>query len=783
LVEAESADNPDGPWRIQGKGITADVVNGNGRRYKRHVLEAAVKELLTHLRESAGQGQLVLTGEADHPDDKGNRTALLQETIINWDGVQFNGKQVLLEGWLLGTSKGKDVRAQMKGGVKPDISQRGYGQSILIEEDGQRIEEVLELYVTGYDLVANGADPYAGVTMFESQNKPVEDGTMEPKTLEELRAKYPQLVAQIEAEQDDKRRKLLEAQLEARRAEDERVAKEVKAQEDALRKELGLAPTDNLAEALRQREAHRAALEETNKANEAELKQLREAEQSRQMAAHITAKVKELKYPTELKATLQEAIEAVKPATIEAVDALLEAKKKEYDAIMARMELVKRGYGGVQVLGPVLETELGIPAFARASFEIVERLVERNLGKRRDFRRAISPNEIYTRRYLEAFDKSHQSQLLEEARRYEQFMEAETTSDLNLPYSVSRAIIEEAVPELVALSVFDFGLEDMSPTRIYFESYSAETGAAPAVTNESFTSSHDTWVALANKRLRPGTVTVTSSPAGTTYTDYDDYLIDYANGRIMVRSTGAMATATAFLINYTYDRVRGGENSAIQRGKGGLSYQTIELLADRLASQVTDEAITFARTQLGWDAVTRTLNMIIREITEMIDMGAIRLALASAIASGNNGGVWNSATPNNEKDLVIKLGAAATAVENDNYPAQFFMLSLTNADRLANWDGFTRDGFPDAVLQSTGYVGQVKGRPVFKSKHVPDTHGIAGHRELVQHRVLSSKPMMLKGPFQAYSSGNLVAAQEWYAEEYNATVSLIANKGGYITIQ
>jgi hypothetical protein len=52
----------------------------------------------------------------------------------------------------------------------------------------------------------------------------------------------------------------------------------------------------------------------------------------------------------------------------------------------------------------------------------------------------------------------------------------------------------------------------------------------------------------------------------------------------------------------------------------------------------------------------------------------------------------------------------------------------------------------------------------------------------VQHRVLASKPMTMRGPFQAYSSGSLVAAQEYYVEEYNATESLLPNKGGFVTV-
>jgi len=93
----EDQANVNGPWRIEGTGVTADTVNGNGRRYPGPVLEAALRRLRNHLNESAGQGRVkiesasVLTGEADHPTSKGNRHPLLMETVINWTGVQFDG--------------------------------------------------------------------------------------------------------------------------------------------------------------------------------------------------------------------------------------------------------------------------------------------------------------------------------------------------------------------------------------------------------------------------------------------------------------------------------------------------------------------------------------------------------------------------------------------------------------------------------------------------------------------------------------------------------------------
>ena len=65
-------------------------------------------------------------------------------------------------------------------------------------------------------------------------------------------------------------------------------------------------------------------------------------------------------------------------------------------------------------------------------------------------------------------------------------------------------------------------------------------------------------------------------------------------------------------MDYTYEKVRGGENQPIQRGKGQLTYETITLAADRLAALISDEAIAFSATQMNWDAATRTISMLIR---------------------------------------------------------------------------------------------------------------------------------------------------------------------------
>ena len=71
--------------RTRAVGITADVVNGNNRRYPRAVLAAALVDLHKHLHESAGQGRLVATGQAEHPSSHVSGRANILETVVKWE--------------------------------------------------------------------------------------------------------------------------------------------------------------------------------------------------------------------------------------------------------------------------------------------------------------------------------------------------------------------------------------------------------------------------------------------------------------------------------------------------------------------------------------------------------------------------------------------------------------------------------------------------------------------------------------------------------------------------
>lgn len=80
------------------------------------------------------------------------------------------------------------------------------------------------------------------------------------------------------------------------------------------------------------------------------------------------------------------------------------------------------------------------------------------------------------------------------------------------------------------------------------------TGSA-AVTDEAITApAADEWIQVggANKRRNISAVTVTTSPAGTTYVEDTDYKIDSALGLFTIISTGSISEDDALLIDYSY---------------------------------------------------------------------------------------------------------------------------------------------------------------------------------------------------------------------------------------
>lgn len=734
--------------RVKAIGITADVVNGNKRRYPRAVLAAAVAKLNGNLRESAGQGRLLATGEAEHPGDKSGRPNIL-ETVVKWEAASLDaGGKVLLEGVILPTAKGKDVQVLAENGVPIGVSMRGYGSFTLVEETKSSIQQVTDLTITGFDLVAQPSDPNGRLT--ESQ-QPVESeasGGAKPKeskkamNLEELL-------------------KLLQEKPELR---------------ESLMKQLGLTDPKALAESLGAK-----SVEDLTRQFESAQKASKELEQRKlqeSIDTAITESCKDLKYG-DLNADFVAAVRKAAPATVEAVKPLVESKRVEWDALFSKAKLGSMGKGsGVQVMGPVFERDTNQPEFTKVAFALNESLAKRGESHRRNVQKGESQAEIFTAQLLERFDTLHQAKLLAESRMFE---EAEQTSDLNLPYSVARTIIEQAYPELIAANVYDFGVTNTSPTRIYFEAYAGESGAAPTVTDEVVAADHDAWVSMTNKRIRPGTVVVTNSGASTTYVENTDYVIDYEDGAIYALSSGAITDGQSLKVDYTYDKFRAGEMVAIQRAKNTLTYTSLDMVADRLAMEISNEAMVFSRSQMNYDAVTRTLSNLARLVRRKIDKDILYKGLSrSLIQANNSGGTWTAAS-DAVSLFVEKIGVAKTKVYNRNYVPTAIIMSVTNADRLSNWDGFKTDGFPNAVLNAAGFAGSIKGLPIFASTEYPDTYVQVVNRELVAHRVF--QPGVFKGPFPAYDSNNLlIGADQYYMEEFNGSIVPVNEKTAHMKI-
>ncbi len=762
------------PRRIFADVADADTVNGNNRRYSTAVLVEAVHEAKSHLHESLSQGRAILLGEEDHPADK-SQSPRLTETITVWEDIWFDYQtnQVKVSGRMVENSRGRDAIVTMDAGVLPGVSLRGYGESKTVKENGRSIEEVVWLRFTGVDLVMTPGFEHAAITAIEShkeesvmanvtdeKNPPEVELELDPGTIIK---KNPQVAEAIHSMLVEQKRKAAEDE-EKRRADEMREKEEVARQrETALREQLGIGETDDLKVALEQQQA--------------ELAKLRADEQKRAVRSFIEKETSSIPYPDFMKTQLLEAVG--EPDTVEDAKTALKKQRGIFDKIVAELRMKAKGFGGVDVLGPVLEREGNVPQYAQAAFFINESMAKRNPTGRRDDSKAPTIQEQLLVEYLESYDRTYKHHLVAEARMFD---EAEQTTDLNLPYSVMRAVIQQVYPQLITPVIFDYAMAPQSPMNVYYEEYTGETGETVAVTDEAVVADVDAWVSMAQNRVIAGTVVVQDATDTTTYVEGTDYVIDYELGRLYTLAAGSISDGVTLHVDYQYRAMRKGEMAAIARGKMQLSYQVLTQAADRLASQISREAVVFSRSQLNWDATARTLQALVKEIAKKIDGDRLWKALGAAlILASNSGGTWASATDTLD-DLVKKIGAAKVKVANRLYEPTGILLSKTRSDTLSNWDGFTAAGKrTDADINAAGYVGRLKGLPVFESSQFSDSYALVFNREIVMARVF--QPMQLFGPFPSYDSNSyLIAADQYYVEEFNGSIAPVSGKAAYVKI-
>ena len=118
LTEDEKRFVSEGGMILSGRMQTAEVKNGNGRKYSRRILEREVETYAKLVKERRALGEL------DHPDDSvvNLKNASHLVTQVWWDGDDVMGKVKVLN-----TPSGQVLRSLVDSGVSLGISSRGLG--------------------------------------------------------------------------------------------------------------------------------------------------------------------------------------------------------------------------------------------------------------------------------------------------------------------------------------------------------------------------------------------------------------------------------------------------------------------------------------------------------------------------------------------------------------------------------------------------------------------------------------------------------------------------------
>jgi len=728
--------------RVRGIGMTAGSINENMRRYPAPVIADAVEKVRQQLGNPAGRiGRGPLLGEAEHPSDRGQGRALWLNTVFVWDSISFNDNQVMLDGRIVPTSQGQDALILLEAGVLPGLSLRGLGRSVLLQEAGSTIEEVQELELIGWDATIDPADATADLVLQET--------AMLKGFLRGMRAPDDGKTPASGAGKADGKETL---KGESGKTKDEKTAE--------------IQPRTLLAGEVLESAAVGLSADDRKR-----LDRLAESERRAHVAEAIDTALADAPYSQPIRQQIADAVRALDLGSAEAVPGAIERQRAVADAMLAQAQLQLMGRPGPRA--PVISgggTQL-VPDYAKPQQAITDSLVLAT-GRPSKLARLASPqsvNERFAVEMLRRFDAAYKHHLIAEAR---MFQDAEQASDLALPYTIMRTVIAEMVPELIAVSVFDTQSVDPAPTvNIPYETYAGETGLSGTITDEVVVASLDVWVNLAHQHLTGGSDVLTHTSGSPTYVNGTDYVIDVLGGRLMALSGGAITASQSLKLDYTYAAIRQGEMVPIERGKLTLAFYPMVMAADRLATQISSEAMVFSRAVLGYDAVGRALSRIMFEVRRKIDGGLFYLALAEALrVASNSGGTWTAATDTYD-DLAAFVGVAKVKVANRFFVPTAIIMSETNADRIANWIGFTAAGArPDADLNASGYVGRLKALPVFATTEFSDSYILALNREVVYYRV--GQPMQLKGPYPSYDpagTGKLIAADQYFVEEYNGS--------------
>ncbi len=185
----------------------ADHLNRNRRLYPQYVLFPAFERYNDELRSELGQPGLV-----DHPDFL---TGMSISSIgVRWEKFWFEGKLVIGRGFVVPTTKGRDLDAVMQAGIAVGFSTRGYGdKEEFVADDGKPAWRMLP----GFELETVDAVVDPSVYHARLRNYRKEDLDKMEERIAELEARIAELEGQLA--EASTAREGAEAEREAARSE------------------------------------------------------------------------------------------------------------------------------------------------------------------------------------------------------------------------------------------------------------------------------------------------------------------------------------------------------------------------------------------------------------------------------------------------------------------------------------------------------------------------------------------------------------------------------------
>ena len=149
LTESEKRQVMEGAMYLVGRVQTADMKNGNGRKYPEKVLRRESENYLNVVRDNRACGEL------DHPDDSVVNLKNVSHMVTDmwWKGKDVMGKIKVLD-----TPSGRILKDLVNSGVKIGISSRGLGS--VREQMGETIVEE-DFQLICFDIVSEPSTPNA----------------------------------------------------------------------------------------------------------------------------------------------------------------------------------------------------------------------------------------------------------------------------------------------------------------------------------------------------------------------------------------------------------------------------------------------------------------------------------------------------------------------------------------------------------------------------------------------------------------------------------------------